>query len=146
MCCCIYAKEKYRNREIKNKVKKALADSALVHPVLISCLCHGPKVFATMHSIPSSLIIIVIIRMVSALLLLLPVALAIDCPEGWLGTHGSCYLVSIAGWEGYFFNDFQTAPDKSMFFHAQEYCWEQGNLKDDTKYDWVDYLVDHAVE
>ena len=49
MCCCIYAKEKYRNREIKNKVNKALADSALVHPVLISCLCHGPKVFATMH-------------------------------------------------------------------------------------------------
>ena len=27
------------------------------------------------------------------------------------------------------FNDFQTAPDKSMFFHAQEYCWEQGNLR-----------------
>ena len=24
--------------------------------------------------------------------------------------------------------NFQTAPDKSMFFHAQEYCWEQGNL------------------
>ena len=27
------------------------------------------------------------------------------------------------------FNEFQTAPDKSMFFHAQEYCWEQGNLR-----------------
>ena len=26
------------------------------------------------------------------------------------------------------FDVFQTAPDKSMFFHAQEYCWEQGNL------------------
>ena len=28
----------------------------------------------------------------------------------------------------YDLNNFQTAPDKSMFFHAQEYCWEQGNL------------------
>merc|ERR1711973_172538 len=52
-----------------------------------------------------------IVRMLPALLLLLPVTFAIDCPEGWMGIHGSCYL---------------TAPDKSMFFHAQEYCWEQG--------------------
>ena len=35
-----------------------------------------------------------IVRMLPALLLLLPVALAIDCPEGWMGIHGSCYLVS----------------------------------------------------
>ena len=34
-----------------------------------------------------------IVRMLSALLLL-PVAFAIDCPEGWMGIHGSCYLVS----------------------------------------------------
>ena len=32
--------------------------------------------------------------MKSALILLLPVvAFAIDCPEGWMGIHGSCYLV-----------------------------------------------------
>ena len=36
---------------------------------------------------------VIIIRMLSALILLLPVALAIDCPEGWMGIHGSCYLV-----------------------------------------------------
>ena len=29
--------------------------------------------------------------------------------------------------QGLQFYSFQTAPDKSMFFHAQEYCWEQGN-------------------
>ena len=38
---------------------------------------------------------VIIIRMLSALILLLPVALAIDCPEGWMGIHGSCYLVII---------------------------------------------------
>ena len=75
-----------------------------------------------------------IVRMLPALLLLLPVAFAIDCPEGWMGIHGSCYLVIIimdilmikiyGQW--IWFDCHQTAPDKSMFFHAQEYCWEQG--------------------
>ena len=59
---------------------------------------------------------------------------------------GLCHGGNMLGNHDDDFNDFQTAPDKSMFFHAQEYCWEQGNLTDDIKYDWVDYLVDHAVE
>ena len=33
--------------------------------------------------------------LISVLLFLFPVAFAIDCPEGWMGIHGSCYLVGV---------------------------------------------------